>query len=67
MRIEIDMDDELVLKLVYQELVRAREEFEDLLEQDQPNMFINEVVYDKLLIEQHIIALDILIAWYKTP
>lgn len=67
MRVSIDLDCEAVSRLVYNELVEAREAFLENMEEDRPSIFSMNELYDKMIIQKHIDALELIIEWYRDP
>lgn len=67
MRIEIDLDIEDVSRLVYKDLLETRQCFIDDMESDSPCVFSMNEIYDKMLIQKHIEALDVILEWYRDP
>ena len=63
MMIQIDLDQ--VSEIVYRDLVSARESFRDDLLDINACIFSTTDLYDKILLQKHIEALDLLIEWYK--
>lgn len=67
MNVSIQLDCEQISRMVYAELVEAREAFIEDMESERPAIFSFNEVYDKILIQKHIDALDVIIDWYKHP
>lgn len=67
MRIEFDLDIEDVSRLVYNDLLETRQCFIDDMESDAPCVFSMNEVYDKMQIQKHIDALDVILEWYRDP
>lgn len=67
MQVSIQLDGEQVSRLVYRELLDTRECFLADMERDNPCIFSMNEVYDKLLIQKHIDALDVILEWYRDP
>ena len=63
MMIQIDLDQ--VSEIVYRDLVSTRESFRDDLLDTNTCIFSTTDLYDKILLQKHIEALDLLIEWYK--
>lgn len=60
----IKLDGDTVSRIVLQELLDTRDHFQESLAEENPNIFSLEEVYDKILIQKHIEALNLLIEWY---
>lgn len=67
MNVSIQLDGEQISRMVYAELVETREAFIEDMESERPAIFSLNEVYDKMLIQKHIDALDVIIEWYKHP
>lgn len=67
MNVSIQLDGEQISRLVYNELLETRESFIEDMESERPAIFSFNEVYDKMLIQKHIEALDIILDWYKAP
>ena len=67
MNVSIQLDGEQISRMVYAELVETREAFIEDMESERPAIFSFNEVYDKMLIQKHIDALDVIIDWYKHP
>lgn len=67
MNVSIQLDGEQVSHLVYRELLDTRECLLEDMERDSPCIFSMNEVYDKMLIQKHIDALDLIIEWYRDP
>jgi hypothetical protein len=67
MQVSIQLDHEQISALVYQDLCDAREQFIEDMECDSPNIFSANEIYDKILIQKHIEALDLILEWYRDP
>ena len=67
MNVSIQLDHEQISRLVYDDLMQTRECFLEDLESDSPNVFSTNPTYDKILIMEHIEALDLILDWYRDP
>lgn len=67
MNVSIQLDCEQISRLVYDDLMEARECFLEDLENDNPMVFSTNPTYDKILIMKHIEALDLILDWYHDP
>lgn len=67
MNVSIQLDGEQISRMVYAELVETRAAFIEDMESERPAIFSFNEVYDKILIQKHIDALDVIIEWYKHP
>lgn len=62
---EIKLDSENIAYIVTEEIRVLRKYFLDLMEEETPNVFSLNPVYDKLLIEKHMEAATLLLNWYE--
>lgn len=67
MNVSIQLDLEQVSRMVYHELLETREAFLEDMEADAACIFSCNEVYDKMLIQKHIDALDVILEWYRDP
>lgn len=67
MQVSIQLDCEQISRLVYDDLLETREYFIKEMEADNPCIFSFNEVYDKMLIQKHIDALDVILEWYRNP
>lgn len=67
MQVVIDLNIEQVSRMVYQDLLDTRECFLEDLENGSAAVFSTAEVYDRILIEKHIEALDLILEWYRDP
>lgn len=67
MKVSIELDNEQISRLVYDDLMQTRECFLENLESDSPNVFSTNPTYDMILIMKHIEALDLILDWYHDP
>lgn len=67
MNVSIQLDPEQISRMVYQDLLETRQYFLEDMEADGPAVFSMNEVYDKMLIQKHIDALDVLLEWYRDP
>lgn len=67
MQVSIKLDPEQISRMVYDDLLLTRECFMDDMESDGPSVFSCNEVYDKILIQKHIDALDVILEWYRQP
>ena len=67
MRVLIDLDLDQISRLVYNELLDIRDCFLQDMEADGPAIFSMNEVYDKMQIQKHIDALDVILEWYRDP
>ena len=63
----IEVCHEQVDRLVFAELAQTRKYLLEDMERRSPNLFSCNEVYDKMQIQKHIDALDILLEWYREP
>lgn len=67
MQVAIQLDCEQISRLVYQDLLETRDQFLEDMECDLPAIFSRNEVHDKMLIQKHIDALDVILEWYRDP
>lgn len=67
MDVVIQLDIEQVSRMVYQDLLETRDCFLQDMEADGPAVFSCNEVYDKMQIQKHIDALDLILEWYRDP
>jgi hypothetical protein len=67
MQVSIQLDCEQISRLVYQDLLETRDQFLDDLDAGSVAVFSTTDVYDRILIEKHIEALDLILEWYRDP
>lgn len=67
MQVSIQLDIDQVSRMVYNELLETRDCFLQDMEADGPAVFSRNEVYDKMLIQKHIEALDVILEWYRDP
>lgn len=67
MNVSIQLDCEQISRMVYADLLETRNQFLEDMEMDNPAIFSCNEVYDKMLIQKHIDALDLILEWYKDP
>ena len=67
MHIGIELDCEQISRIVYADLLETRDAFVEDMEADAPCIFSRNEVYDKMLIQKHIDALDVILEWYRDP
>ena len=67
MKVSIELDNEALSNLVYKELAETRLMFLEDMESDNPCVFSCNEVSDKIMIQKHIDALDVILEWYKAP
>lgn len=67
MNVSIQLDCEQVSRMVFNDLLKTRGMFLEDMESDNPCVFSCNEVYDKMLIQKHIDALDIILEWYRDP
>lgn len=67
MNVSIQLDCEQVSRMVFNDLLKTRGMFLEDMESDNPCVFSCNEVYDKILIQKHIDALDIILEWYRDP
>ena len=67
MQMIVELDIEQVSKLVYADLLETREAFLEDLDNGSTSVFSTTDVYDRILIEKHIEALDLILEWYRDP
>lgn len=67
MQVSIDLDLDQISRLVYNELLETRDCFLQDMEADGPAVFSMNEVYDKMQIQKHIDALDVILEWYRDP
>lgn len=67
MQVLIDLDLDQISRLVYNELLVTRDCFLQDMEADGPAVFSMNEVYDKMQIQKHIDALDVILEWYRDP
>ena len=67
MNVSIQLDPEQISRMVYQDLLETRNCFLQDMEADGPSVFSCNEVYDKIQIQKHIDALDVILEWYRHP
>jgi hypothetical protein len=67
MQVAIQLDCEQISRLVYQDLLETRDQFIEDMECDGPAIFSRNEVTDKIIIQKHIDALDVILEWYRDP
>lgn len=67
MNVSIQLDCEQISRLVYDDLLETRDRFLQDMEADGPAVFSMNEVYDKMQIQKHIDALDVILEWYRDP
>ena len=67
MQVSIQLDCEQISRMVYAELQETRNQFLEDMELDNPAIFSCNEIYDKMLIQKHIEALDLILEWYRDP
>lgn len=67
MNVSIQLDCEQISRLVYADLLETRDQFLEDMERDNPAIFSCNEIYDKMLIQKHIDALDLILEWYRDP
>lgn len=67
MKVAVELDGDQISQLVYDDLLLTRECFLQDMEADGPAVFSMNEVYDKMLIQKHIEALDLILEWYRDP
>jgi hypothetical protein len=67
MQVAIQLDCEQISRLVYQDLLETRDQFIEDMESDRPSIFSRNEVTDKIVIQKHLDALDIILGWYQDP
>lgn len=67
MHIGIELDCGQISRIVYADLLETRDCFLQDMENDQPGVFSMNEVYDKMQIQKHIDALDVILEWYRDP
>jgi hypothetical protein len=67
MQVAIQLDCEQISRLVYQDLLETRDQFLEDMECDCPAIFSRNEATDKIIIQKHIEALDLILEWYQDP
>ena len=67
MQVSIQLDCEQLSNMVFAELKQTRDQFLEDMEGDRPAVFSMNEIYDKMLIQKHIDAIDLLLEWYRVP
>lgn len=67
MHVAIQLDCEQIARMVFSELQETRDQFLEDMESDQPMVFSHNEIYDKMQIQKHIDALDLILDWYRDP
>lgn len=67
MNVSIQLEHDQINRMVYNELLETRNQFLEDMEQDNPAIFSLNEIYDKMLIQKHIEALDLILEWYRDP
>jgi hypothetical protein len=66
MKVTIQLDCEQISRLVYKDLRETRDQFlEDM--DGHPAIFSINKIHDKMIIQKHIEALDLILGWYQDP
>lgn len=63
----IQLDCEQLSNMVFAELKQTRNQFLEDMESDRPAIFSMNEIYDKIVIQKHIDAIDLLLEWYRVP
>ena len=67
MQVSIQLDTEQISRMVFAELKQTRDQFLEDMERDRPAIFSMNEIYDKIVIQKHIDAIDLLLEWYRDP
>lgn len=67
MYVSIQLEHDQINRMVYNELLETRNQFLEDIELDNPAIFSCNEIYDKMLIQKHIEALDLILEWYRDP
>jgi len=67
MQMVIELDTHQICRIVCADLLDCRQSFLESMEEDTPAVFSHNEVYDKMQIQKHIDAIDILLEWYREP
>ena len=67
MQVAIQLDCAQISRMVFAELQETREQFLEDMECDRPAVFSHNEIYDKMQIQKHIDALDLILDWYRDP
>jgi hypothetical protein len=67
MQVVIELDCEQLSNMVFAELEQTRDQFIEDMESDRPAIFSMNEIYDKMVIQKHIDAIDLLLEWYRDP
>ena len=67
MQVSIQLDCEQISRMVYNELLETRDQFLEDMDSERPAIFSRNEVHDKMLIQKHIDALDVILEWYRDP
>lgn len=67
MQVVIELDCEQLSRLVFNDLQETLLAFLEDMEADSPAIFSCNEIYDKMLIQKHIEALELILDWYREP
>lgn len=67
MHVVIQLDCEQLSRIVFKELQETRNAFLEDMDVDSPCVFSRNEVQDKMQIQKHIDALDVILEWYREP
>jgi len=67
MQVVIELDCEQISNMVFADLKQTRDQFLEDMESDRPAIFSMNEIYDKMVIQKHIDAIDLLLEWYRDP
>lgn len=67
MIIGLELNPAQICRIVYADLVDTRDAFLDDMESDEPAVFSHNEIYDKMQIQKHIDAIELLLEWYREP
>lgn len=67
MKVAVELESDQISRLVYDNLELTLQCFLEDLESESPNIFSCSPLYDKMLIQAHIDALELILEWYRDP
>ena len=67
MKVAVELSPEDISRLVYEDLKLSLECFLEDMECENPNVFWCSPIYDRMLIQAHIDALELILEWYRDP
>jgi hypothetical protein len=63
----VNIDGEQISRLVFRELELSLQQLRNDIELDNPQIFSMNEVTDKIQIQKHIDAFELIVEWYREP